>query len=110
MNDQFIQKKCMKRKKHLLRTALPCWDYFDYSSALIAATIIGGILVSNMRMCLAVSSLQPESLSAVGSSILFAGLKAIGPNEALVLALFGNYYGTLKSEGFYWVNPFFVEV
>ena len=30
----------------------------------------------------------------------------INPNEALVLALFGNYYGTLKKDGFYWVNPF----
>lgn len=38
--------------------------------------------------------------------ILFAGLKVINPNEALVLVLFGNYYGTLKKEGFYWVNPF----
>lgn len=38
--------------------------------------------------------------------ILFPGLKVINPNEALVLVLFGNYYGTLKKEGFYWVNPF----
>lgn len=34
------------------------------------------------------------------------GLKVMKPNEALVLTLFGKYYGTLKSEGFYWVNPF----
>lgn len=38
--------------------------------------------------------------------ILFAGLKIINPNEGLVLTLFGNYYGTIKKEGFYWVNPF----
>ena len=38
--------------------------------------------------------------------ILLCGLKVINPNEALVLALFGNYYGTLKKDGFYWVNPF----
>jgi len=36
----------------------------------------------------------------------FAGLKVINPNEALVLALFGNYHGTLKTSGFYYVNPF----
>lgn len=34
------------------------------------------------------------------------GLKVVGPQEALVLTLFGRYYGTLKSEGFYFVNPF----
>lgn len=38
--------------------------------------------------------------------ILFAGLKVLKPNEALVLTLFGKYTGTLKGEGFYFVNPF----
>lgn len=36
----------------------------------------------------------------------FGGLKVIDPNEALVLALFGNYYGTLKRPGYFFVNPF----
>jgi hypothetical protein len=40
----------------------------------------------------------------------FAGLKIIKPNEALVLTLFGNYYGSLKSPGFFYVNPFCVGV
>lgn len=34
-----------------------------------------------------------------------AGLKVLKPQEALVLTLFGEYYGTLKGEGFYYVNP-----
>jgi regulator of protease activity HflC (stomatin/prohibitin superfamily) len=34
------------------------------------------------------------------------GLKVLKPQEALVLTLFGKYIGTLKGEGFYWVNPF----
>ena len=38
--------------------------------------------------------------------VLPAGLKAIQPNEALVLALFGSYHGTIKQPGFYFVNPF----
>jgi regulator of protease activity HflC (stomatin/prohibitin superfamily) len=38
--------------------------------------------------------------------IPYAGLRVIKPNEALVLTLFGRYYGTIKREGFYWVNPF----
>lgn len=38
--------------------------------------------------------------------ILFAGLKILKPNKALVLTLFGKYYGTLKGEGFFFVNPF----
>lgn len=38
--------------------------------------------------------------------IPFAGLKVLKPQEALVLTLFGKYIGTIKDEGFYWVNPF----
>ena len=38
--------------------------------------------------------------------ILYCGLKILNPNEALVFALFGKYYGTIKKSGYYWVNPF----
>ena len=41
--------------------------------------------------------------------ILFPGLKVLKPQEALVLTLFGKYVGTLKGEGFYFVNPFCVS-
>ncbi|MGX8693018.1 MAG: SPFH domain-containing protein [Clostridia bacterium] len=42
--------------------------------------------------------------------VSFLGLKVLKPQEALVLTLFGNYVGTLKEEGFYYVNPFCVAV
>ncbi len=42
--------------------------------------------------------------------ILFLGLKILKPQEALVLTLFGKYVGTLKGEGFYYVNPFVCAV
>ena len=38
--------------------------------------------------------------------LLFAGVKVLRPNEALVLTLFGQYIGTLKGEGIFFVNPF----
>ncbi|MBQ9535772.1 MAG: SPFH domain-containing protein [Clostridia bacterium] len=38
--------------------------------------------------------------------ILLPGLKVLKPQEALVLTLFGKYKGTLREEGFYYVNPF----
>ena len=38
--------------------------------------------------------------------ILYAGLKVLKPNEALVLTLFGKYYGSIKHPGFFFVNPF----
>ncbi len=37
---------------------------------------------------------------------LLGGFHILNPNEALVLTLFGKYYGTIKKEGFYYTNPF----
>lgn len=51
-------------------------------------------------------------LIVLGSVILaigwipFCGLKVIKPQEALVLTLFGQYIGTIREEGFYFLNPF----
>lgn len=39
-------------------------------------------------------------------SILPAGFKIVHPNEARVLTLFGNYHGTIKKAGFFYVHPF----
>ena len=59
------------------------------------------------------SSLFGAVLITIGSlysyaigPVLYIGLKIIKPNEALVLTLFGKYVGTIKKEGFYFVNPF----
>ncbi len=38
--------------------------------------------------------------------VLVSGFKLLQPNEAYVFTLFGKYYGTLKRDGFFWVNPF----
>lgn len=43
---------------------------------------------------------------AIVGAVMFGGLKTVNPNEALVLTLFGKYHGTIKTEGFFWVNPF----
>ncbi len=42
-------------------------------------------------------------------SFLCAGLRIVNPREAMVLTLFGKYYGTVKNDGFFFVNPFATE-
>jgi len=37
------------------------------------------------------------------------GFIAVDPNQCYVLVLFGAYKGTIKDNGFFWVNPFFVK-
>lgn len=38
-----------------------------------------------------------------------AGLMVVNPNESMVMVLFGEYKGTVKKNGFFWVNPFFIR-
>lgn len=39
--------------------------------------------------------------------LLMPGLMVINPNESSVLVLFGDYVGTVKKNGFFWVNPLY---
>ena len=54
----------------------------------------------------------PSLLLLIGILLLcftwipFLGLRILKPQEALVITLFGKYKGTLKGDGFFWVNPF----
>jgi regulator of protease activity HflC (stomatin/prohibitin superfamily) len=36
------------------------------------------------------------------------GFKVVNPNGALVMVLFGAYKGTIRENGFFWVNPFYM--
>lgn len=42
-------------------------------------------------------------------AVCLPGLVIVNPNESSVLVLFGNYKGTIRNNGFWWVNPLFVK-
>lgn len=65
----------------------------------IALAVFGGIIDSGLLVV-------PGILLVIASVFILVGLKVLAPNEAYVLTLFGKYYGTLKQDGFFWVNPF----
>lgn len=68
---------------------------YDGMRTLVRVSGIGGII------------LQIVCMIIIGTAwILLLGLKVLKPQEALVLTLFGKYIGTLKGDGFYFVNPF----
>ena len=71
-------------------------------------TSIGIIILSAMMQSEVIIGLGMTLgvLGIIASGICLGGFKLVNPKEALVLVLFGKYYGTIKSEGFYWVNPF----
>jgi regulator of protease activity HflC (stomatin/prohibitin superfamily) len=48
-------------------------------------------------------------LIIVASLIMAFGFVMVQPNGSRVLLLFGEYIGTIKKNGFYWVNPFYTK-
>ena len=72
---------------------------FFYSIILLDESLFPGILLTILSIAYWVAGI-----------FLFCGLKVLKPQEALVLTLFGDYIGTLKGQGFYWVNPFCTAV
>ncbi|MBR0207688.1 MAG: SPFH domain-containing protein [Oscillospiraceae bacterium] len=71
----------------------------------ILGVIFGAINMDRGNM-LGLALFIPGLIWVIFGWILFLGLKVLKPQEALVLTLFGKYIGTLKGEGFYFVNPF----
>ncbi|MDR0546098.1 MAG: SPFH domain-containing protein [Dysgonamonadaceae bacterium] len=43
------------------------------------------------------------------NTIIWCGFVQIEPNEARVMIFFGRYSGTMKNNGYFWVNPFYAK-
>lgn len=78
--------------------------------AAIALIVIGGVLIDRGANAFGGVLLAAGILWVIFGIVPFIGLKIIKPQEALVLTLFGEYIGTLKEPGFYWVHPFSTAV
>ena len=76
----------------------------------IFAIIGGGIALETRNSKVGLVIMIIGIVYAALGWILFLGLKVLKPQEALVLTLFGNYIGTIKEPGFYYVNPFCTAV
>lgn len=72
----------------------------------VGLIILGSILLEQNNSVLGGIILAIGIILVVIFPIMYGGLKIVGPNEALVLTLFGNYYGTILKPGYYYVNPF----
>jgi regulator of protease activity HflC (stomatin/prohibitin superfamily) len=48
-------------------------------------------------------------VACIISLFLAIGFLMVQPNGSRVLLLFGEYVGTVKKNGFYWVNPFYTK-
>lgn len=72
----------------------------------LGGIILSALSLSNGSSIAGGTGLTISILIMILSPILFAGLKVVNPNEAIVFLLFGKYYGTINKAGFYFINPF----
>jgi len=91
-----MQEKVLNNKKHgmlvLILTSM-------VMIAAIIGMVFGGLLQADVLFIVSILVL------CVGW-IPYLGLRVLKPKEALVLTLFGKYIGTIKDDGFYFINPF----
>lgn len=81
---------------------------------LLAAGLVVAVALFVLGGSLLEAGAVPPGLLCMAAGILlfllclicFGGVKVVHPNEAVVLTLFGSYYGTLTKDGCFWVNPF----
>ena len=92
-----MTEKNLTNKKHGMLILLLFLLLF---AAAIAAIILGAVKGGTLWL------LIPGIVVLCIIWVPMMGLKVLKPQEALVLTLFGKYIGTLKGEGYYYVNPF----
>jgi regulator of protease activity HflC (stomatin/prohibitin superfamily) len=76
----------------------------------ISGYLIFLIIITLLAICLAgvIFLKSPVFIFLVLPVIfLMPGFFFLNPNSSMVLVLFGDYRGTVKSSGFFWVNPLF---
>ena len=97
-----MQEKILENRKNGMAALL--LTGFVYIAAIVG--FVFGCVLEDSNFTLSLVLLIVCSVWLLVGWIPFLGLRILKPQEALVLTLFGKYIGTLKNEGFYFVNPF----
>ena len=67
------------------------------------------LLATGIYLFATQNTVSATLLTLVNFILLLPGLIINNPNEAKVLTLFGKYVGTVKTDGFFWVNPLTIK-
>jgi regulator of protease activity HflC (stomatin/prohibitin superfamily) len=84
------------------------------SKEVVSNTVSGWLMLAVIVGLVVVGALLFRVPILAGLLILIALVLAVGflilkPNESAVLTLFGRYVGTVRREGFHWVNPLYAK-
>lgn len=100
--ENAITEKEITQKRGALALCLILAGFLADTAAFIASIML---LISDSTMP-GVALLIGSIIAFIILIVLCCGFHIINPNEAMVFTLFGNYYGTVKTPGFYHLNPF----
>jgi regulator of protease activity HflC (stomatin/prohibitin superfamily) len=64
---------------------------------------------AGLSTALTVTLIIGDVVLLIANSIMWGGFIQIEPNEARVMIFFGEYEGTVKDNGYFWVNPFYTK-
>ena len=67
------------------------------------------VTMPDLSQGLRISGIIGLSFLFILNCIFWGGFMQIEPNEAMVMLFFGEYEGTVKDNGFFWVNPFYTK-
>jgi regulator of protease activity HflC (stomatin/prohibitin superfamily) len=83
------------------KTIRPMSGYLGLLTELILILLVvyGGLIANPVIIPVATVLLILNSI----------GFAVVNPNESMVLVLFGDYKGTAKENGFFWLNPFYTK-
>jgi regulator of protease activity HflC (stomatin/prohibitin superfamily) len=73
-----------------------------YLTLILFLALLGAVVMFAIEEKVAASIIT----GVIDFILVLPGLIIVNPNESKVLTLFGKYIGTVKKDGFFWVNPF----
>jgi len=76
-----------------------------YTAFVLFLALLAAMVLSFIAEAVTIGAI----IGVVNFVLILPGLVIVNPNESKVLTLFGSYVGTVKKDGFFWVNPFTVK-
>ena len=74
--------------------------------ATIAGFVFGAIECAHRNPAVGAPLLVLAAFGVGATILVVRGLVVVPPNQSKLVVLFGEYRGTLRNAGFFWVNPF----
>jgi|SRR5688572_8551472 len=105
-HDASVTETTAKGRSGGAMLALCAFVFFASTAGIIA----GGIWAEEENsVAIGLLTIPPAAILLLLSLVGLGGLVVVEPNEAKVLLLFGKYRGTIKDDGWWWVNPFMTK-